>query len=189
VTDNNVRQSLTEAFLSTRSALARYVARFFVRREDIEDTVQDTYANALALADHAEIESPEAYLFRVARNIALNKRARQRRVFFENLGSLQELIVFDETPPADEGMYWKGRVAALSEAIDALPPQCRKVFILQRIEGLSYKQVAAELGISVRTVEKHLEKALRRCASFIAERAEDVADEGGVTKIEDYRSR
>ena len=75
LTDRN-RTSLTDAFLASRAALTRYVATFFVQREEIEDTLQQAYTDALTAETEkgTQIESPRAYLFRVARNIALNKK-------------------------------------------------------------------------------------------------------------------
>ena len=77
------RTTLTDAFIANKAALTRYIATFFVQREDIEDTLQQAFADALTseIKKGVAIESPKAYLFRVARNIALNKKKRQRIVF------------------------------------------------------------------------------------------------------------
>ena len=82
--------SLTRAYLASRSALSRYIATFFVEREEIEDTLQQAYLEALVAASKTEIRSPRAFLFRVARNIALNKKTRQRKVTFINVGIVDD---------------------------------------------------------------------------------------------------
>ncbi|MGE0113498.1 MAG: sigma-70 family RNA polymerase sigma factor [Steroidobacteraceae bacterium] len=76
---------------------------------------------------------------------------------------------------------------AFCKALDALPPQCRKVFIMQRMQGLSYQEIATRLGCSPRTIEKHLEKALQRCAEHLVangfyDHQTDAAD--GADKVE-----
>jgi len=70
------------------------------------------------------------------------------------------------------------RIRLLARAIAALPPQCAKVFILRKMQGLSQKEIAARLNISVRTVENHVALGLSRCRAYM--RAHDgTAGDGG----------
>ena len=87
------RTTLTDAFVASKAALTRYIATFFVQREDIEDTLQQAFTEALTSENEkgVAIESPKAYLFRVARNIALNKKKRQRIVFHRECGDCRRL--------------------------------------------------------------------------------------------------
>lgn len=196
--------SLTRAYLASRSALSRYIATFFVEREEIEDTLQQAYLEALVAASKTEIRSPRAFLFRVARNIALNKKTRQRKVTFINVGIVDDSVAaglsHGQSMDMAEQAFLEEKLAALVDAVDALPPQCQKVFLLQRIDGLTYKQIGKRLGISVRTVEKHLEKALLRCTEHLIaqgfvdpDQPEDVAQVGGsklakLTLVKNHRS-
>lgn len=186
--DDANRTSLTQAFLAWKASLTRYVATFFVSREDIEDTVQEIYLQALTSERKTEIRAPAAYLFRVARNVALNKKLRQRKIFFENIGQFDDSIGADDAPSLFDHVYGKQKLRALSEAIDALPPQCRKVFLMQRMDGLSYKEIASRLGISARTVEKHLEKALSRCAEHLLTHGFAESETDNVTSFAKYKS-
>ncbi|MDA0791749.1 MAG: sigma-70 family RNA polymerase sigma factor [Proteobacteria bacterium] len=189
--------SLTDAFVSSRDALSRYIATFFVQREDVEDTLQQAFTEALASETEkgVSIDSPKAYLFRVARNIALNKKKRQRIVFMENVGIVDDSIVSrwqDVSGDLGDVQYSRDKLGALSDAVAALPPQCRRVFIMQRVNGLSYKEIAAQLDISTSTVEKHLEKALRRCTEYLDSMGYNEAKEAGnkkVSRLETYRQR
>lgn len=160
--------ALTRTFIACRISLARYIATFFIGREDIEDTVQETYLRTLIAEENTEIQSPKAFLFRVARNIALNRKKRQRRKFEEAVGSVDELIAVDDGPTPFDALYSQEKMRAFCKALDALPPQCRKVFVMQRMQGLSYQEIAERLGCSPRTIEKHLQKALQRCAEHLA---------------------
>lgn len=182
------RKSLTLAFLAWKTSLTRYVATFFVSREDVEDTVQEIYVQALSSERREEIRSPEAYLFRVARNIAINKKKRQSKIFFENLGQFEEALGADDAPSLFDQVYGRQKLKALNEAIEALPPQCRKVFLMQRMDGLSYKEIAGRLGISTRTVEKHLEKALSRCAEHLLTHGFAEEDQDNVTSFAKYKA-
>jgi RNA polymerase sigma factor (sigma-70 family) len=188
--DEKQKRRLTHAFIASKSALTRFLAGFFVNKEDIEDTLQDTYANVLAalVERKAEVDEPQAYLFRVARNIALNRIKRQHIVVMETVGNFDESIVdiqLEQTSAVD-AQYRKDQLNALLLAVDTLPAQCRRVFVMQRIQGMSYKAIARKLGISTRTVEKHLEKALYRCAEQLS--AQGFADDN-VASIDKYLSR
>ncbi|MGD9842885.1 MAG: RNA polymerase sigma factor [Steroidobacteraceae bacterium] len=188
--------TLFSAFVECKASLTRYVATFFVIREDIEDAVQETYLNALAAQANTEVQSPRAFLFRVARNIALNRKKRQRKKFEEAVGDVDELIAVDNGPTLFDTLDGQEKLRAFCDALDALPPQCRRVFIMQRMEGLSYQEIAERLGISTRTIEKHIQKALQRCAEHLVSNGFYIkADEfrghetGNVKSIEQHRKR
>ena len=126
------RTTLTDAFVASKAALTRYIATFFVQREDIEDTLQQAFTEALTSENEkgVAIESPKAYLFRVARNIALNKKKRQRIVFIENVGIVDDSIAgkWQETSgDLGDQQYSRDKLGAFSDAVDTLPPQCRRV--------------------------------------------------------------
>jgi RNA polymerase sigma-70 factor (ECF subfamily) len=65
-------------------------------------------------------------------------------------------------------------MAIFAEAISALPPQCRRVFLLRKVQGLSQKDVAQRLGLSVSTVEKHLATGLVKCSEYLKLRGYEV---------------
>ncbi|MCG8440941.1 MAG: sigma-70 family RNA polymerase sigma factor, partial [Caulobacterales bacterium] len=60
----------------------------------------------------------------------------------------------------------------LAEAVSTLPPQCQRVFVLKKVYGHSNKEIAAQLGISTSTVEKHIASGLRRAGDYLARRAD-----------------
>lgn len=189
MTKQSQSPTLTDVFVASKSALVHYIARFFVVPEDIEDTVYEAYLKVLSVEKESPLDCPRAYLFRVARNIALNKKARQKKVFERNLGAVEESHLIDDAWAPHTAAVSEENIRSICAAIDALPAQCRKVFLLQRMEGLSYKEIAHCLGISTRTVEKHLEKALNRCAHYLVENRYVDEETDNVEQIEKYRRR
>lgn len=139
-------------------------------RAAAEEVVQDVLLELWRRRETLSIDtSLRAYLFRATRNRALN-RIRHERV--QRRGE-PILAVTDAPPPADAAVAEQEIDEAVRRAIAGLPPRCREVFELSRIRGLRYAEIAEALGISVKTVEAQMGKALRilrdRLAPYLAE--------------------
>ena len=161
--------SILETYVQNEAALKRFLRRFTVHAADAEDLAQEAFLRAFAAEANRSIASPRAFLFRVARNLALNERAKAANVatvplevFGENsvVGDVGQVALEDE-------MDARQRMRMLAEAMASLPPQCSKVFLLRKVHGLSYKEIAEQLGISVSTAEKHAALGLLRCSEYL----------------------
>jgi RNA polymerase sigma factor (sigma-70 family) len=166
--------AILSAFQSVRPGLRQYVMRFVLREQDIEDIVQETFLRAYEAEQSREIHSPRSFLFRVAHNIALNEISRKANSLLELVGDPDTLDVIDHEPGAEQQLEIRRDFDALNRVVGALPAQCRRVLIMRKVFGLSHKEIAARMDISVRTVEKHLAKALQRCQE--SRRQEAAAD-------------
>lgn len=163
----DIKSTLTATYVEHRDALKRFlVARF--RDEDIaEDIVQEVYLRLNRSSFDREIKNPVAFLYRVTNNLALDyRRGQQRRgARDKNWSDVNHNTVGNETihdqPDADDALDAKKKVALIVKALDNLPPQCRKVFIAHKFEGLTHREVAEKFGVSRGTVEKHMAKALK----------------------------
>jgi RNA polymerase sigma-70 factor (ECF subfamily) len=83
----------------------------------------------------------------------------------------------------DDAVDGRERIRMLARAIAALPPQCAKVFILRKMQGLSQKEIAARLDISVRTVENHVALGLVRCKAYMRAHGGASDQGGGISRI------
>ena len=172
--------TILEAYLENEIALKRYLRRFIRSREAADDLAQEAFLRAFAAESRLVIETPEAFLFKVAKNLALNELARQSAVAIEPLGDFERLDVIEDSSQAaaDDVVDSRERIRLLARAIAALPPQCAKVFILRKMQGLSQNEIAVRLNISVRTVENHVAVGLSRCKAYMRAHG-DPAEEGG----------
>ena len=123
-----------------------------------EDIVQEVMFELYKKRDKLKIESLLGYLRRAVYNRAINK-VKAKRDFVDADEISYELS--DNRSTSQEGMEYQELESFINKVIDSLPDKCRLVFILNRFEQLSYKEVAQRLDISVKTVENQMSKALK----------------------------
>ncbi len=149
--------------------LRGYLRRFLKGRCDVADGIQETYARLLGLPDGAlaRIRDPHAFLFAAARNVALEWVRRERRIFRDPMAETRAACVLDEEPSAYEQLRARQELNLLARAVASLPERCRQVLTLRKLYGLSQREIAARLGISENTVEKHAANGVRLCAEYL----------------------
>lgn len=152
---------LTE-FESSKTALRRYLGRFFRRPQDVEDLLQETFVRAYAAEARGPILMPRAYLFRVAKHVSLNEISRRKNSDTHSVEDFEDpdVVGSGNQPGVEQEVDGRRQLALFANAVAALPSQCRKVLVLKKIDGLSQREIATRLGIAESTVEKHLAKAL-----------------------------
>lgn len=156
-------------FINSREGLNRLVARI-VPPSDIEDIVQETYVRLCGAKGVENISSPKSFMYKTAKNLALDyaKQARVRLVDEVEDWNAFENMLKDTADDEEFKKYTSNKdFEELCEAIRMLPIQCRKVFVLKKVYGHSQKEIAASLGLSQSTVEKHISTGTKRCFQFI----------------------
>jgi len=149
-------------------ALVQYLQRHWARRDELHDLLQETYARVYEAAGRSRPTAPKAFLFATARHLMTDRVRRARVVSIEPVGDFESSNVYliDEVSP-ERWLGTRQALRRLAEALDALPERCREVVWLRRVEELSQNEVAQRLGISGRTVEKHLAKGMRLIADHL----------------------
>ena len=142
----------------------------FPRVRDVEDVVQESYVRVWKARMLQPIHSAKSFLFRVARNLALDTLRRDRHSPIDAVTDLAALFVIDEKPDAASAAARQQEIELLVEAIDALPARCREIFILRKLRGISQKDIAARLGLSEQTVQVQAARGLRRVTAILQSR-------------------
>lgn len=153
---------LTSTFLDNREALKAYLVRHFDSVNIADDLTQETWLRVVSRKVGERIGNPRAYIFRIARNLGMDILRR------EALGievradpGLVELVPDAKLDPARQAELSR-ELQQVMQVIAELPPRCREVFILCRIDGLGHQEVSERLGISKSTVVSQMVKAMQR---------------------------
>jgi len=160
----------SEEVLPHEPMLRAWLRGKFPLLSDVDDVVQESYARLLRAHAAGSVRNARNYLFATARNAALDLFRRERCIPFEPIGETTRLSVLDQSAGVAESVGRAQELDLLRQAMEALPTRCRQVFTLRKLYGLTHREIAARLGISARTVEAHIDKAMRRCAAFLRER-------------------
>jgi RNA polymerase sigma-70 factor, ECF subfamily len=158
----------TKLFAETRDTLHRYVRRFVGSSETAKEIVQEAFLRTYR--ERESVTTLRAFLFSTARNLAANDYRHRRTVERSAVGDLGDLRVNPESESPESQWIRDERNRLIQEAIDHLPRQCRAAFTLRVFHECSYQEVAKRLGISAKTVEKHIARGLRDTHKYIKRR-------------------
>jgi RNA polymerase sigma-70 factor (ECF subfamily) len=157
--DAEVDAEIDALFRVHYNALCGFVFRYVRSHETAEELVQDTFFRLWAQRKReGRIESEKAYLFTIARNSALNYI---RRSQMEARWQATEITRDSRPAVADDDLAHDELEAVLRRAIEHLPKRCRLIYTMSRQQELTYVEIARVLGLSVKTVETQMGRALK----------------------------
>jgi RNA polymerase sigma-70 factor, ECF subfamily len=140
--------------------LCGFANKFLNDPEESREIVQEVFMKIWEQREDIDPEdSLKSYLFKIAQNLSLN-RLRKKKVETRYI-EVYKLVYIDHTEfTSYESLLARELEANFTTAIDTIPPKCKRVFKLSRMEGLKYSEIAEILNISVKTVETQMSKAL-----------------------------
>ncbi len=167
-TSDSRTEIFTKLFAESRQALHRYIRRFVGSSETAKEIVQEAFLRTYRQRE--SVTTLRAFLFSTARNLAANEYRHRRIVERDGFRDFGDSWVKTERESLEAELLRDERNRLMLEAIDRLPPQCRAAFTLRVFHQCSYKEVAERLGISAKTVEKHIARGLHDTHSYIKRR-------------------
>lgn len=148
--------SLAELYVQGYSRLLRSISRRLRCPETARDIAQEAFSRLLVSASRTRIQNPLGYLHRVAQQLVVDCcRAGDRASRQDVEDSVWEALPLPAPGPEDIA-HFRLSLRRLGEVVSTLPPACRRVFVLCKVNGHSHDEVAAMLGISRSAVEKHV---------------------------------
>lgn len=155
------RLSVEQAFRRYHGGLMNFLRQRMRSEEDAADVAQETYARLVQSYRHDLLpETAAALIFRIAVNVA-NDSFRRRKSHHATDHCSADLVPLPSGEPSQERrLHAQQQLERLYAAIESLPPRCQQVFLLNRVDRMTYPQIARHCGISTSMVEKHITKAL-----------------------------
>jgi RNA polymerase sigma factor (sigma-70 family) len=167
-----------------RGWLRRHV--YSLTSADADDLIQESYARLWA-SDLSGVEHGRSYFYATVRNLLLEHARRARIVPMERLGEIEALRIPSEEPGPERHVTARQELERLLAIVERLPAQCQRAFRLQKFHGYSQKQIAVEMKLSEKTVEKHLAVALLRVLDELKQEEKDRV--GQATDVSQHESR
>lgn len=166
--NETLKKWFAREILVHEASLQRYLARMWPQRDEVHDLCQETYARVYEAATKGRLpQYSKSFLFTTARHLMADRVRRSRIVSMETIGDLQDLYVPSEEASPEQSLSARQELMQLARAFSALPPKCREVVWLRRVDGLSQREVAVRLKISEKTVESHIAKGTRLLADAL----------------------
>ena len=159
-----------EEVLPHQTQLKAYLRSSFCAVRDVDDVVQESYLRIWRVRAGKPIRSAKAFLFQVARNLAIDAVRKTRATPIDPLRDLSTLTVLEDSPTAADAFCYQERVSLVAAALTQLPHRCREVIILRKFRHVSQRNIAAELGISERTVESHVTRGMKLMEAYLRRR-------------------
>ncbi len=167
--DKDSNDSIQSIFMGLRNSLARAIMGM-VPPPEVEDIVQETYVRVCQVKRPEDIRQPRSYLFRTARNLALDYLKRADNKLTDSIEEQEIDSLIDHSQGADstfDQVASNEEFALFCEAVRHLPVKCRRVFVMKKVYGYSQIEIAKKLNISIGTVEKHISQGIKRSTYFM----------------------
>jgi len=128
---------------------------------DAADLAQDTFVRLLQRHEQLQLNAPRAFLRTIARGLVIDhwRREELHRAYLQALAHVPE----GQVPSAEARELLLELLERIARMLDGLKPKVRRAFLLAQCEGLSHKAIAEQMGISLRSVERHVADALYHC--------------------------
>jgi RNA polymerase sigma factor (sigma-70 family) len=167
MTAAELREWFVREVLPLESVLMQFLQHNWRNQSDVDDLLQDVYVRVCEAALREAPERPRAFVFATARNLLIDRVRHERVIPIEIADDLESFGVVDEEPGPERSAGAREELRKLWAALDQLPPRCREVVMLRRVEGLPRREIASRLGIVEATVAEHLAKGMSILADIL----------------------
>jgi RNA polymerase sigma-70 factor (ECF subfamily) len=180
----SLRQTITLHYEEIKTRLTRSLGS----RELADDVLHETFLRLHRSEAIGAIQQPQSYIFRIALNIATDRRREERRRA-SHAEILAAIRLHEEQPNLSREIEARSDVEALKRALAQLPPRRRAILIAARVDGLSHETIAERFDISRTMVQKELRRAIRHCVEYLEQRAVEGELAGVIKRLPGKQSK
>lgn len=153
--------------LPLEPVLTAFIRRHWRAADERVDIRQDVYEKVLAGAREALPLQAGPYVFTVARNVMINRIRRSRVISIETVANIEELAPTADWLTPHRHADGRDQLKRVEQGLERLPPRCREVVRLRKVEGLSTRETADRLGIGKDAVEQQITLGMRALTDFM----------------------
>lgn len=165
--DAAIKHWFTQEVLPLERDLVRFIARHCRDGADIPDVRQEVYERVLTGSPADGPRSTRSYVFTVARHVLIDRARRAKIVSFEQIADIDTVDAQVDVLAEDRHMTARDELRRAMLGLEQLPPRCREVVRLRKVEGLSIRETADRMQVSHHTIERQLTLGLRALANFM----------------------
>lgn len=150
-----------ELYTRHRSWLTGWLSRRLSCPHSADDLTHDTFMRLLSGHESLELREPRAFLMTIARGLLIDhwRRAALERAYIEALA----LCPMDEAQSPEAQLLIMDLLTQIDALLDGLRPKVRRAFLMAQLDGLTYREIAAQLAVSERMVKKYMAQAMLHC--------------------------
>lgn len=153
--------------LPLEPALTRFIRRNWSNEAEIADLRQEVYVRIYEAANERLPLNPRPFVFATARNHMIDRARRASIVSFDLVADLEGLPFVEEVVTPPQVASAREELHRVRAGLETLPKRCRQVIELRKIHGLSQKETAERMGVSLKTIEEHTTRGMRRLVDFL----------------------
>ena len=167
IDDEQLNIWFTTTILPLEGQLLSYLRRHLKAQHEVRDTLHDVYERALTGASKGLPQHDRAYVFTIARNLLITRVKRGRIVSFDLVADLDDLPLDEDLLTPERHASARQDLRRALEGMERLPPRCREVVRLRKVEGLSTREVADRLNVGIDAVERQMTLGMRALTDFM----------------------
>jgi RNA polymerase sigma-70 factor (ECF subfamily) len=147
--------------------LTRFIRRHCRSPHEVADIRQEVYEKLLTAAARALPIQASAYVFTIVRNVMINRAKRANVISIELVATLEDVVPDADWLTPDRHVDGRQELHRVEAGLERLPPRCREVIWLRKVEGLSTREVAERLGVGIDAVEQQTMLGMRALTDFM----------------------
>ncbi len=162
---SETQQQVNLLYRDHHTWLVNWIFTHVKENSDAEDLAQNTFLRLLGKSEVPVLDTPRAYLKTVAKGLVINfyRRRDIEQAYLEALQNMPEPVA----PSPEEICQTMELLVQISCLLEGLPEKAKQAFLMARLEGMKYQQIADQLGVTVSSVKKYMFQATRHCLTVV----------------------